>query len=146
MTRFATQAIPYPAARDHGPRGRWPTLAVNRHMAEGRNVAQYLSRDPLRGVSVHLRIGVALTDVHLARVSGPANASALRTRHLRRGRPALSSDRAMPSFRQGLFDAVCPASTARNGFRSCRAAARVVPLTEWVRAPMMRCRGGATPA
>lgn len=56
MTRFATQAIPYPAAKDYGSRERWPTLAVVWHMAEGRNVAQYLSRDPLRGVSVHYTV------------------------------------------------------------------------------------------
>ena len=48
MTRFADQPIPYPAAKDYGPRDRWPTLAVTWHMAEGTNVAQYLSRDPLR--------------------------------------------------------------------------------------------------
>ncbi len=53
---FATQRIPYPAAKDYGPRDRWPTLAVTWHMAEGRNVAQYLSRDPLRGVSVHYTV------------------------------------------------------------------------------------------
>jgi hypothetical protein len=56
MTRFATQAIPYPAANDYGPRDRWPTLAVVWHMAEGRNVAQYLARDPLRGVAVHYTV------------------------------------------------------------------------------------------
>jgi hypothetical protein len=54
--RYADQAIPYPAAHDYGSRGRWPTLAVTWHMAEGRNVAQYLSRDPARGVSVHYTI------------------------------------------------------------------------------------------
>lgn len=53
---FATQRIPYPAARDYGPRDRWPTLAVVWHMAEGRNVAQYLSHAPLRGVSVHYTV------------------------------------------------------------------------------------------
>lgn len=56
MTRFGDQAIPYPAAKDYGPRDRWPTLAVVWHVAEGRNVAQYLSRDPLRGVSVHYTV------------------------------------------------------------------------------------------
>ena len=56
MTRFATQPIPYPAAKDYGSRDRWPTLAVVWHMAEGRNVAQYLARDPLRGVSVHYTV------------------------------------------------------------------------------------------
>jgi hypothetical protein len=53
---FATQPIPYPAAHDYGPRGRWPTLGVTWHVAEGRNVAQYLSRDPARGVSVHYTV------------------------------------------------------------------------------------------
>lgn len=53
---YATQPIPYPAAKDYGPRGRWPTLAVVWHVAEGRNVAQYLSRKPLRGVSVHYTV------------------------------------------------------------------------------------------
>ncbi len=56
MTRFAEQPIPYPAAHDYGPRGRWPTLAVVWHMAEGRDVAQYLSRKPSRGVSVHYTV------------------------------------------------------------------------------------------
>ena len=56
MSRFATQAIPYPAAKDYGSRNRWPTLAVVWHMAEGRNVARYLSRDPLRGVAVHYTV------------------------------------------------------------------------------------------
>ncbi len=53
---FATQPIPYPAANDYGPRGRWPTLAVTWHVAEGTDVAQYLSRDPARGVSVHYTV------------------------------------------------------------------------------------------
>jgi hypothetical protein len=53
---FADQPIPYPAARDYGPRGRWPTLAVTWHVAEGKDVAQYLSRDPVRGVSVHYTV------------------------------------------------------------------------------------------
>ena len=53
---FDDQRIPYPAANDYGPRGRWPTLAVTWHMAEGKNVAQYLARDPLRGVSVHYTV------------------------------------------------------------------------------------------
>lgn len=52
MTRYGNQRIPYPAARDYGSREGWPTLAVVWHVAEGRNVAQYMSRDPLRGVSV----------------------------------------------------------------------------------------------
>ncbi len=49
---YGSKAIPYPAAHDYGPRDRWPTLAVTWHMADGKNVAQYLSRDPARGVSV----------------------------------------------------------------------------------------------
>jgi len=53
---FATQPIPYHAAKDYGTRDRWPTLAVVWHIAEGRNVAQYLSRDPLRGASAHYTI------------------------------------------------------------------------------------------
>jgi hypothetical protein len=48
--------MPYPAAKDYGSRAGWPTLAVTWHMAEGKNVAQYLSRDPLRGVSVHYTV------------------------------------------------------------------------------------------
>jgi hypothetical protein len=56
VTRFVDQAIPYPAAKDYGSRDRWPTLAVVWHVAEGRNVAQYLSRDPARGVSVHYTV------------------------------------------------------------------------------------------
>jgi hypothetical protein len=56
VSRFVDQPIPYPAAKDYGSRDRWPTLAVTWHMAEGRNVAQHLSRDPLRGVSVHYTI------------------------------------------------------------------------------------------
>ena len=56
MTSFATRRIPYPAAHDYGSRDGWPTLAVTWHMAEGRDVAQYLGRDPLRGVSVHYTI------------------------------------------------------------------------------------------
>ncbi len=56
MTRFVDQAIPYPAAKDYGSRSKWPTLAVVWHMGEGKNVAQYLSRDPLRGVSVHYTV------------------------------------------------------------------------------------------
>lgn len=54
--KYADQPIPYPAAKDYGPRDRWPTLAVVWHVAEGKNVAQYLSRDPLRGVSVHYTV------------------------------------------------------------------------------------------
>jgi hypothetical protein len=38
---YAEQPIPYPAAHDYGPRGRWPTFAVVWHVAEGKNVAQY---------------------------------------------------------------------------------------------------------
>ena len=53
---FATQPIPYPAAKDYGSPDRWPTLAVVWHVAEARNVAQYLARDPLRGVSVHYTV------------------------------------------------------------------------------------------
>ena len=53
---FSTQRMPYPAAKDYGSRDRWPTLAVVWHMAEGRNVAQYLSRNPLRGVAVHYTV------------------------------------------------------------------------------------------
>lgn len=53
---FDDQRIPYPAANDYGRRGRWPTLAVVWHVAEGKNVAQYLSRDPARGVSVHYTV------------------------------------------------------------------------------------------
>lgn len=53
---FATQRIPYPAAKDYGSRDHWPTLAVVWHMAEGKNVAQYLSRAPRRGVSVHYTV------------------------------------------------------------------------------------------
>ena len=56
MSRFAGQPIPYPAANDYGSRDRWPTLAVTWHMAEGRSVAQYLARDPLRGVAVHYTV------------------------------------------------------------------------------------------
>jgi hypothetical protein len=56
MSRFVDQAIPYRAAKDYGPRDRWPTLAVTWHMAEGRNVAQCLAGDPLRGVSVHYTV------------------------------------------------------------------------------------------
>lgn len=56
MTRFVDQPIPYPAAKDYGARDRWPTLAVVWHMAEGRDVAQYLSRDPLRGVAVQYTV------------------------------------------------------------------------------------------
>ena len=53
---FGDQRIPFPARHDYGPRAGWPTLAVTWHMAEGKNVAQYLSGDPLRGVSVHYTI------------------------------------------------------------------------------------------
>jgi hypothetical protein len=56
VRRFVDQAIPYPAAKDYGSRDRWPTLAVVWHMAEGTSVAQYLARDPLRGVSVHYTV------------------------------------------------------------------------------------------
>jgi len=56
VTSYAEQRIPYPAAHDYGSRDGWPTLAVTWHMAEGRDVAQYLGRDPLRGVSVHYTI------------------------------------------------------------------------------------------
>lgn len=50
------QHIPYPAAFDYGPRSKYPTLAVVFHMAEGTDVAQYLSRNPKRGVSVQYTI------------------------------------------------------------------------------------------
>jgi hypothetical protein len=53
---FVHQSMPYPAAFDYGPRAGRPTLAVVFHMAEGQNVAQYLSRAPARGVSVHYTI------------------------------------------------------------------------------------------
>ncbi len=56
MTRYGILRMPYPAAKDYGSREGWPTLAVTWHMAEGKNVAQYLSRDPLRGVSVHYTV------------------------------------------------------------------------------------------
>ncbi len=88
MTRFATQAIPYPAAKDYGPRDRWPTLAVVWHMAEGRNVAQYLARDPLRGVSVHYTVeqatdrwkdGEVVRCLPEARISGSINPRTIRS-------------------------------------------------------------------
>jgi N-acetyl-anhydromuramyl-L-alanine amidase AmpD len=61
---FGDQSIPYPAANDYGSRRRWPTLAIVWHVAEGRNVAQYLSRDPARGVSVHYTIEQATDRWH----------------------------------------------------------------------------------
>jgi hypothetical protein len=56
VTSYAARRIPYPAAHDYGSREGWPTLAVTWHMAEGRDVDQYLAGDPLRGVSVHYTI------------------------------------------------------------------------------------------
>lgn len=53
---YATQPIPYPARFDYGSRASYPTRAIVFHMAEGGNVAQFLSRNPARGVSVHYTI------------------------------------------------------------------------------------------
>ena len=54
---YAAQGIPYPARYDYGSRSGYPTLAVVFHMAEGTNVAQYLSTGAVaRGVSVHYTI------------------------------------------------------------------------------------------
>ncbi len=84
---FDDQRIPYPAANDYGPRGRWPTLAVVWHVAEGKNVAQYLSRDPARGVSVHYTVeqatdrwadGEVVRCLPEDRISGSINPKAIR--------------------------------------------------------------------
>jgi N-acetylmuramoyl-L-alanine amidase len=52
---ISTEPMPFPARFDYGARTD-PTLAVVFHMAEGRDVAQYLAHNPLRGVSVHYTI------------------------------------------------------------------------------------------
>ncbi len=86
---FNRQPIPYPAANDYGarPKAKYPTLAVVFHMAEGTNVAQYLSRDPLRGVSVHYTIeratarwkdGQVVRCMGERRISGSTNPNTLR--------------------------------------------------------------------
>lgn len=87
--QFNRQPIPYPAANDYGPRPKtYPTLAVVFHMAEGKDVAQYLSRDPSRGVSVHYTIeqktarwkdGEVVRCMGERRISGSINPNTLRT-------------------------------------------------------------------
>ena len=61
---YATQPIPFPARYDYGSRVKYPTLGFVVHMAEGVNVAQFLSRNPARGVSV------PLTDMRMLRLRG----------------------------------------------------------------------------
>ena len=85
---YGDQRIPFPAARDYGSRTRYPTLAVVWHVAEGRDVAQYLSRDPTRGVSVHYTVeqatdrwrdGEVVRCLPEQRISGSVNPDTIRT-------------------------------------------------------------------
>ena len=84
---FASQSIPYPARFDYGSRSGRPTLGIVWHMAEGQDVAQYLSRDPARGVSVHYTIerqttrwedGEVVRCLPEGRISGSINPDTIR--------------------------------------------------------------------
>lgn len=85
---FASQPIPYPATYDYGSRVGRPTLAIVFHMAEGRNVAQYLAGSNIgRGVSVHYTIeqktsrwadGEVVRCLPERRISGSINPRTLR--------------------------------------------------------------------
>lgn len=85
---YASQPIPYPARYDYGSRRSYPTLAFVVHMAEGKDVAQYLSRKPARGVSVHYTIeqrtkrwkdGEVVRCLPEGRISGSLNPDTIRT-------------------------------------------------------------------
>lgn len=85
---YGMQRIPYPAENDFGPRSGYPTLAFLVHMAEGTSVAEYLSRDPARGVSVHYTCeqktarwedGEIVRCLPEQRISGSVNPDTIRT-------------------------------------------------------------------
>jgi hypothetical protein len=121
--------MPYPAAKDYGSREGWPTLAVVWHIAEGRNVAQYLSRDPLRGVSVHYTVeqetdrwqdGQVVRCLPEDRISGSIN-----PRTIRRGDDPdgyYGASHASRQFRGPTSRRRCPSSSSRAASRRPSAA------------------------
>lgn len=75
------RVIKPPPQLDHGPRGGAP-LAICWHMAEGFNVALYLSRNPARGVSVNATVegnGEIILMVPPTHIAGSINPRTLRT-------------------------------------------------------------------
>ncbi len=88
MSDFHELPISFPAKYDYGPRRGYPTRALVFHMAEGTNVARYLSTGNIaRGVSVHYTIeqktssfrdGQIVRTLPEQRISGSINPDTIR--------------------------------------------------------------------
>jgi hypothetical protein len=131
VSRIVDQSVTYPAAKDYWSRDRSPPLAVTWHMAERRDVAQYLSRDPLQGVSVHWAIEQATSrwkDGEVARCLPEDRLSrSINPRTLRKFDDPGGDHGASPLHRPGRQQ---PLSTTRAGSRAGRST-RLSIATTW---------------